>query len=94
MIEIVESYMVLKRQMAEFINLSGYKNAFLAEQIGMPAPTFSVKKQRSSWTEEEILKILTIIENETIEDAFLLDLMRSEKKSTRYPITDLKAEFG
>lgn len=94
MIEIVESYVALKKQMADLINLSGYKNAFLAQSIGMPAPTFSVKKQRGNWTEEEMHKILTLIENDTLKDAFLLDLMRLEKKSTRYPIADLKAEFG
>lgn len=94
MLEIVENYVALKRQMAALIDMSGYKNAFLAEQMGVDALTFSEKKQNVSWTEEEMQKLLTIIENDALEDAFLLNLMRDEKTTTRHPLSDLKAESG
>jgi hypothetical protein len=94
MLNIVESYIELKKNMATLINKSGYKNAYLAEQIGIPAPTFSVKKQRGNWTESEIQKILAIIENERLEDFFMLELMRSEKDEPRFPISDLKKNLG
>ncbi|GLU54277.1 hypothetical protein [Dyadobacter frigoris] len=94
MLNIVESYIELKKNMATLINKSGYKNAYLAEQIGIPAPTFSVKKQRGNWTETEIQKILAIIENERLEDFFMLELMRSEKDEPRFPVSDLKKSLG
>lgn len=94
MLNIVESYIELKKNMATLINKSGYKNAYLAEQIGIPAPTFSVKKQRGNWTESEIQKILAIIENERLEDFFMLELMRKEKDEPRFPISDLKKNLG
>ncbi|MCE6989334.1 hypothetical protein [Dyadobacter sp. CY323] len=37
MFNIVENYMELKKNMGTLINKSGYKNSFLAEQIGIPA---------------------------------------------------------
>ena len=94
MIQIVESYIELKKNMANLINKSGYKNSFLAEQIGIPAPTFSVKKQRGNWTEFEIKKILMIIENEKLEDYFMVELMEEAKDEPSYPVSQLKAEMG
>lgn len=94
MLEIVENYVALKSQMASLIDLSGYKNSFLAKKMGIAAPTFSVKKQRANWTEEEMQKLLKIIENDALEDAFLLTMMRAEKAAPCHPIADLKAEFG
>jgi hypothetical protein len=89
MINIVESYIELKKNMGALINKSGYKNAYLAEQIGMPAPTFSMKKQRGNWNELEMSKLLAIIENEKLEDYYLLELMREQKKEARYPVSEL-----
>ncbi|QRR03855.1 hypothetical protein [Dyadobacter sandarakinus] len=94
MFNIVENYMELKKSMGTLINKSGYKNAYLAEQIGMPAPTFSVKKQRGSWTPSEIKQILDIIDSEKLEDFFLLELMRAEKDETILPVANLKKEMG
>ncbi|WP_221390963.1 hypothetical protein [Dyadobacter sp. NIV53] len=94
MLQIVESYIELKKNMANLINKSGYKNSFLAEQIGIPAPTFSVKKQRGNWTEVEIKQILSIIENDKLEDYFMIELMESAKDEPSYPVSQLKAEMG
>lgn len=94
MLSIVENYIALKKNMAALINKSGYKNAYLAEQIGIPAPTFSVKKQRANWSENEMLQILSIIENDKLNDYFMLELMRAEKDEPRLPISDLKKEMG
>lgn len=91
---IVENYIALKKNMAVLINKSGYKNSYLAEQIGIPAPTFSVKKQRGNWSEAEMLQILSIIENEKLHDFFMLEVMRAEKDEPRYPISDLKKGDG
>lgn len=93
MLNIVENYIALKKNMAALINKSGYKNAYLANQIGIPAPTFSVKKQRGNWSEAEMLKILSIIENEKLNDYFLLELMRAEKDEPRLPVSELKKDM-
>ncbi len=94
MFNIVDDYMELRKNMSLLIKESGFKNAYLAEQIGMPAPTFSVKKQRGNWTPDEMKKILDIIESEKLEDLFLLELMRAESNEPRYPIDDLIKRMG
>ncbi|MCE7064271.1 hypothetical protein [Dyadobacter sp. CY326] len=94
MLEIIENYMQLKKNMGALINKSGYKNAFLAEQMGMAAPTFSVKKQRGNWTEHEMKQILAIIENEKLEDYFFLEILRAKPNEPKMPIADLKRELG
>jgi hypothetical protein len=82
MINIVESYIELKKNMGALINKSGYKNAYLAEQIGMPAPTFSMKKQRGNWNELEMSKLRT----KSWRIIICLNLCGSKKKrlDTRY----------
>lgn len=89
MIEIVRDFKQLQKHIGLLIDKSGYKNSFLAQEIGIPAPHFSVKKQRSSWSVDEIEKILAIIENDRLEDYFLLELMRAEKNETRHPVSEL-----
>lgn len=89
MLNIIESYIELKKNMAALINKSGYKNAYLAEQMGIPATSFSMKKQRGNWNEVEMCKIMAIIENEKLEDYFLLELMREQKNEQRFPVSDL-----
>lgn len=85
----VRDFKQLQRHIGLLIDKSGVQNSFLAQQIGIPAANFSVKKQRASWTVDEIEKILTIIENERLEDYFMLELMRAEKNEKRLPVSEL-----
>lgn len=93
MVEIIQNYKELKKNMGTLINKSGYKNSYIAEKIGVQPTLFSVKKQRGNWTEDEMEKILSLIENEELENFFMLELMRSEKDEPRFPISDLKKDL-
>ncbi len=81
MIEIVQNYRQLKSRMAALIDRSGYKNSFIAEKIGMTASLFSVKKQRGNWTEDEIEKIVALIEDDELDDFLLGKIMEEIEKS-------------
>ncbi|WP_153797562.1 hypothetical protein [Foetidibacter luteolus] len=70
MIEIVQNYLLLKKQLPQLIKKSGYRNDFIAEKIGMKADYFAVKKQRNSWSDEEILKIIKLIESDDVSEYF------------------------
>ena len=94
MVEIIQNYKELKKNMGVLINKSGYKNSYIAEKIGVQPTLFSVKKQRGNWTEDEMEKILSLIENEELENFFMLELMRAEKDEPRFPISDLKKDLG
>ncbi len=95
MIEIVQNYKELKKQMGALITKSGYRNSFIAEKIGIQPTLFSVKKQRGSWTDDEIEKILSIIENEDLEDFYLGKVMEAVEKENEYmTASDLKSAMG
>ncbi|HEV7383214.1 MAG TPA: hypothetical protein VGN64_25630 [Dyadobacter sp.] len=95
MIEIVQNFLELRKQMGILIDKSGYKNSYIAEKIGMQATLFSVKKQRGNWTEIEMEKVLSVIENEELEDYFLGQIMQTVEKENEYmSYEDLKAEMG
>ena len=69
--EIVSNYQTLLENIPELINISGYRNDFVARKLGIKPTTFSIKKQRGNWTPEEVAKLLSIIENEETEDYYL-----------------------
>lgn len=97
MIEIVQNYRSLKSRMAALIDRSGYKNSFIAEKIGMTPSQFSVKKQRGSWNEDELEKILELIEDEALEDYLLGSIMAEmpQKGDTEYLSSEaFKQEMG
>ncbi len=75
--ETVIKYKTLVENIGELINLSGYRNDFIAKKLGIKPTTFSVKKQRSTWTPDEVERLLTIIENEETEDYYLGLIMQS-----------------
>ncbi len=97
MVEIVQNYRELKSRMAALIDRSGYKNAFIARKIGMMPSHFSVKKQRGNWNEDEIEKIVVLIEDEELEDFLLGKIMEEIENSpdSEYISSDdFKKEMG
>jgi hypothetical protein len=56
MIETINKYEQLKLNIAYYIDISGYKNSYLAEQLGMGTVSFSRRKSTSSFTFEQIKK--------------------------------------
>lgn len=70
MLEIVENYLFLKKQISLLIKKSGYRNDFIARKIGMAPNYFAVKKQRGNWSDEEVKKIVQVIDNEEVAGYF------------------------
>ncbi|MBE9462849.1 hypothetical protein ACFP1I_15405 [Dyadobacter subterraneus] len=94
MIEVIQNYKELKKNMGNLINKSGYKNSFLAEKIGMQPTLFSVKKQRGNWSDDEMEKILVLIENEELEDYYFGELLREKEKEETINYSEFKREMG
>lgn len=92
--EIIENYQTLRKSLGGLIEKSGYKNAYIAEKIGMSPNHFYVRKQRNSWSEEEIEKILNVIENDELEDFFLGQLMENMKQEETITFGELKKEMS
>jgi hypothetical protein len=94
MLGIVKDYKELRQHLGILIDKSGYKNAYIAEKVGMPAPNFSQKKKRGNWSLEEVEKILSVIENEELEDFFLMEIMKERDKGDTVSYAQFRKEMG
>lgn len=91
---IIDEYRNLKLNMIYLIDKSGYKNSYLAEKIGMNPVNFSMKKKRGNWTDNELEKLLDIIEDEELEDFLLGKLMESRKNDERISYEEFKKQVS
>ena len=66
MLQVIENYIFLKKQLTQLIRKSGYRNDYIALKIGMRADYFAVKKKRGNWSDEEVAKIIKVIENDEL----------------------------
>jgi hypothetical protein len=96
MLTLFHEYDAIKENIAKIISLSGYKNDYVAKKIGLTAQNFAVKKQRGTWSVDEIKKIVEVITepNEDAMDALMIEIMRSRKDDEIVPLSELKKEFG
>ncbi|MBP6387082.1 MAG: hypothetical protein KA313_03935 [Pseudarcicella sp.] len=92
MIEIVQDYLKLKSDISILLKKSGFKTSYIAEKLGIPQPTFSVKKQRANWNEAEMLKIVSIIENDDLEDFYFGKMMSDMNETEFVSLSDFKKD--
>jgi hypothetical protein len=77
---IVLNYQMLVNNMGQLIEISGFRNDYLSQKIGLKPANFSVKKQKGNWTTTEVLKLLSIIQNKEVEDYIDVLKMKEIKK--------------
>jgi hypothetical protein len=92
--ETVLNYKILLAHIGELINISGYRNDFIAKKLGLKPTTFSMKKQRGTWSYDEVEKLLAIIENEETEDYYLGLIMNAMDTEDTMSLTEFKNEVG
>ena len=92
--EAVLNYNLLVDNLGNLIAVSGYTNDFIAKKLGIKPTTFSVKKQKASWTREEVEKLLAVIENEDTEDYFLGLVMSHLEKEETMTLSQFKKQVG
>lgn len=92
--EAVLNYKLLIDNLGNLINISGYRNDFVAKKLGIKPTTFSVKKQKATWTPDEVKKLLSVIENEETEDYFLGLLMESIESDETLTLSQFKKQVG
>lgn len=96
MLTVFSELQAIKNNIVGLINVSGYKNEYIARKMGLTAQNFAVKKQRGNWTPDELEKIIDLLTkpNEEVEDLLMVELMRSRKDDETVPFSDVKKEFG
>lgn len=62
-LEAVEIYRELLLQLPDMIKKSGLKDKFIYQKMEMPKPTFYRKMRESTWSVDDVEKILKIIVN-------------------------------
>jgi len=91
--EIVGNYKTLLHFLPELIDVSGYRNDYLSRKMSMTPATFSAKKQRGSWSVDDIVKLMSIIENEDVEDYLMLQIMRAAKNEETVSADEFRIEI-
>ncbi len=92
--DIVSSYKVLLAHVANLIEVSGYRQDYLSRKMGLKTATFSAKKQKGNWTPDEVEQLLSIINNEDVEDYMLLRLMENMESEETISYEDFKSQLA
>lgn len=78
-VQIVSAYKRLLANISQLIDISGYRQDYIANKMDLKPQNFSTKKQHAKWSMNEIEKLLTIIHNEEVENFLMLEEMRNRK---------------
>ena len=92
--DIANNYSTLLKFLPELIEVSGYRNDYLSKKMGVSPATFSAKKQRGSWTADDVIKLVAIIENDDVDDFLMLQLMRAAKDDEAISADEFRNEIG
>ena len=74
--------------------MSGYRNDFIAKRLGITNVNFSAKKNCKTFSIEEVKKIVSIIDNEEVEDYLMLSEMDARKDDETISHDDLYKRMG
>ncbi len=91
--EIVNNYKTLLQFLPELIDISGYKNDYISKKMALTPATFSAKKQRGNWSADDVIKLISIIENEDVDDFLMLQLMRAAKDEETMSADEFRKEM-
>ncbi|MBE9462584.1 hypothetical protein ACFP1I_09900 [Dyadobacter subterraneus] len=76
------------------IRISGYRNDFVATKIGLSLASFTSKLKNDNFSVREVLKIISIVKSEKVEDFLLLEIMKSRKDEATISLQQLEKEMG
>lgn len=96
MITVIQEFTAIRDHIAEILKASGYRNDYIANKLGMSRQNFAMKKQRASFSPEELQKIVELVTepNEDAEDAIMLEIMRSRKNDEKLSYDEYKKEIN
>lgn len=92
--EIVTSYEELLSNIGQIIEVSGYRNDYIARKIGMTPVNFSAKKSRKSFTVAEMKRIVEVIDNEDVTDYLMVQEMDARKDDETLSHDDFYQQMG
>jgi hypothetical protein len=93
-ISAIENYKNIVVEMPKIIEISGYKNEYIARKMEMKPQFFSIKKQKNTFDLLQVEKILSIIFNQDVEDYLMLIELRSRKNDETISLEEYKKEIA
>ena len=93
-LEIVKNYGHLKKSIPSLIKAAGYRNDFIAKKMNISPSYFAVKKQRSNWTDEEMIKLAEILENDDVIGYYEALLIKKNKTNKAVSSDDFEKIMG
>ncbi|MDR0724705.1 MAG: hypothetical protein LBF59_01670 [Prevotellaceae bacterium] len=74
--EIVRNYSKVVNSVDEIIAQTGYKEKLIAQKLGIPESSFYLKKRNRSFTLDEIIRLVDMMDedDDVLEDKYLLKL--------------------
>jgi hypothetical protein len=92
--EVVNQYEYIVMNIGKLIEVSGYRNDYIARKLGLTTVNFSAKKNRRTFTLEEVKKIAAIIDNEDVQDFLMLQEMEARRDDETVSHDELFKEMG
>lgn len=92
--ETILNYKNILINLPEAIEVSGYRKDYIAKKLGISPQSFSAKISRKSFSVEDVEKLLKIIENEDVEEFFMLERMKALKNDENIAYSDAKNTLG
>lgn len=85
MIQEILQYKKIANGVGEMMEKTPFKKNYIIEQVGIPAPTFYRKLKSSSFTPDELLKIISILNPK---EALLYELKKAEEDIKKGRVLD------
>ena len=89
-VQAIENYKAILSEINTIIDISGYKNEYIARKLDIQPQYLSVKKLRNSFSLEDVEKILAIVMNEDVANFFMLKEMELRDKEEEIGLADFK----
>lgn len=89
-VQAIENYKAILSEIKTIIDISGYKNEYIARKLDIQPQYLSVKKLRNSFSLEDVEKILAIVMNEDVANFFMLKEMELRDKEEEIGLVDFK----
>ena len=64
LLEVTGDYMQVKNSISKIIDATGYKHDFIARKLDMPISTYYFKRRTKTFAENEVMKIIEMLEDE------------------------------
>lgn len=90
LLEVLDDYNEIERNIPSIINASGYKTQFIAEKLNLPMSTFYFKRKTRTFTPKEVTQIVRLIDDDDdVIDKYELELAKSRENDETIGADDL-----